>query len=111
MKLQFVEKYNGYTLHCAPQPTHDEGFLAFLIVTHGARPVQVDCAAVLELGAFESQSQAALAALGAGIRWVDEEISSHAGDADTEDSAAAQSSSRTLTFLPLTLPAESRATA
>ena len=90
MKLQFVEKYKGYTLHCAPQATHDEGFLAFLIVTHGARPVQVDCAAALELEAFALQGEAALAALSAGIRWVDEEVSLMGDETDTEDPAAAR---------------------
>ena len=87
MKLQFVEKYKGYTLHCAPQATHDEGFLAFLIVTHGVKPVQVDRAAVLELGAFALQSEAALAALSAGIRWVDAEVSLPSDDSEPADHA------------------------
>lgn len=71
MNLPFVEKYRGYTLKCTPQPTHDEGFLAFVIITHGTEPVHVDRAAVLDLPGFELKSDAALAALGAAIRWVD----------------------------------------
>ncbi|MEP6875321.1 MAG: hypothetical protein ABI887_13235 [Burkholderiales bacterium] len=94
MKLQFVEKYKGYTLNCAPQATHDGGFLAFVIITHGIKPVQVDRAAVLDLGAFELQSEAALAALSAAIRWVDEETSLQAESPDTRDVALDASSLR-----------------
>lgn len=77
MNLPFVEKYKGYTLKCTPQPTHDEGFLAFLIITHGTEPVHVDRAAVLDLPGFELRSEAALAALSAAIRWVDAVVPFH----------------------------------
>ncbi len=87
MKLQFVEKYKGYTLNCAPQATHHKGFLPFVIITHGVKPVQVDRAAVLDLGAFALQSEAALAALSAAIRWVDAEISLQSADSEPADLA------------------------
>jgi hypothetical protein len=74
MNLPFVEKYKGYTLKCMPQPTHDEGYLAFVIITHGTEPVHVDRAAVLDLPGFELKSDAALAALSAAIRWVDDVV-------------------------------------
>ena len=79
MKRPFVEQYKGYTLTCRPQETHDNGFLAFVIITHGAEPVQVDRAAVLDLQRFELEGEAALAALGEAIRWVDDAESRVAG--------------------------------
>ncbi len=72
MKLPFIEKYKGYTLKCSPQATQDEGFLAFLVITHGAEPVQIDYAAALALPCFATESEAALAALSEAIRWVDD---------------------------------------
>jgi hypothetical protein len=85
MNLPFVEKYKGYTLKCTPQPTHDQGFLAFVIITHGTEPVHVDRAAALDLPGFELRSDAALAALSAAIRWVDDVVplqASHSYAAD-----------------------------
>jgi hypothetical protein len=134
MRLPFVETYKGYTLNCAPQETHDQGFLAFVIITHGSFPVHVDHAAALDADGFAHASEAALAALGAAIRWVDEAVLRTATESQDEDVAMGASSrgarpaletrvaadrrrlnqsdiSRTLTFLPLILPAASRFTA
>lgn len=74
MNLPLVEKYKGYTLRCAPQATPDEGFLAFVVITHESDAVHVDLAAVLDLPGFALRSEAALAALGAAIRWVDDAV-------------------------------------
>jgi hypothetical protein len=134
MKLPFVETYKGYTLNCAPQQTHDQGFLAFVIITHGSFPAHVDHAAALDVDGFAHESEAALAALGAAIRWVDEAVLREAAESQRKDVATGASSrraspaleiglaadrlrlnqsdiSRTLTFLPLILPAASRFTA
>ena len=92
MKLPFVEKYKGYTLNCAPQATHDQGFLAFVIITHGTSPVHVDRAAALDLDGFAHQSEAALAALGAAIRWVDEAVAREEAELHAEEIAVDASS-------------------
>lgn len=72
MKPPFIERYKGYVLNCAPQATHDGAFLAFLIITHGAEPVQVDRAEALDLPGFVREGDAGLAALSAAMRWVDD---------------------------------------
>ena len=95
MKLPFVEKYKGYTLNCAPQATHDQGFLAFVIITHGSTPAHVDRAAALDLDGFAQQGEAALAALGAAIRWVDEAVLREAAELQAEDLAIDASSGPT----------------
>jgi hypothetical protein len=74
VNLPLVEKYKGYTLRCSPQATHDEGFLAFVVITHEADSVRVDLATILDLPGFALKSEAALAALSAAIRWVDDAV-------------------------------------
>jgi hypothetical protein len=75
MKRPFVEEYKGYSLKCAPQETHDERFLAFLIISHGGQACPDSAGSLPDLPSFEIEEDAALASLAAALRWIDDAVS------------------------------------
>jgi hypothetical protein len=75
MAEAFDEQYRGYKLKCQPQMSDDGRFLAFLVISHGFDPAQIDKAAMLDLPSFSRKEEAALASRLAGTRWVDEALS------------------------------------
>jgi hypothetical protein len=68
----YIVDYRGYQLKCRPQPTPDERFMAYVIVSQRCRALHTEAALTPDLPTFARQADAARAGLEAGRRWVDE---------------------------------------
>jgi hypothetical protein len=68
----YIVNYRGYLLKCRPQPTPDERFLAYVIVSQRCRGLHTEAALTPDLPSFARPADAARAGLEAGRRWVDE---------------------------------------
>jgi hypothetical protein len=76
MDNRYVKHYQGYTLHFAPQRSHDSTFLAYLIVTRQEhKPPIVEYSGVVDAPSFGNSEDAAEAGMVSGMRWVQEKIS------------------------------------